>query len=102
VTVCRDRGIADVRWADLNDHTLEGRWDTILLMCGNLGLGGDWDPSRELLRRLAGMTSPGGPLIGDSVDPASEIRTTSPTRNGIERAASIGGTSRCVCTTAVS
>lgn len=53
VTVCRARGIADVRWPHLNDHTLEGRWDTILLMCGNLGLGGDWDPSRELLRRLA-------------------------------------------------
>jgi hypothetical protein len=37
-------------------------------MCGNLGLGGDWDPSRELLRRLAGVTPPGGLLIGDSVE----------------------------------
>ena len=72
VTVCRARAIADVRWADLNDHTIEGRWDTILLMCGNLGLGGDWDPSRELLRRLAGVTPPGGLLIGDSVDPVSD------------------------------
>jgi SAM-dependent methyltransferase len=72
VTVCRARRIADVRLADLSDHAFEERWDTILLMGGNLGLGGDWDPSRELLRRLAGMASPGGLLIGDSVDPLSD------------------------------
>ena len=70
--VCRARGIADVRLADLKDPGLEGRWDTILLMCGNLGLGGDWEPSRDLLRRLASMTPPGGLLIGDTVDPASD------------------------------
>lgn len=72
VTVCRARGVGDVRLADLNDPGLAGRWDTILLMCGNLGLGGDWEPSRDLLGRLAGMTSPGGLLIGDTVDPASD------------------------------
>ena len=38
-------------------------------MCGNLGLAGDWEPTRRLLRRLASMTVPGGVLIGDSVDP---------------------------------
>jgi SAM-dependent methyltransferase len=72
VTVCRARGIADVRFADLNDRDFEGRWATILLMCGNLGLGGDWDPTRGLLRRLARSTPSGGLLIGDSVDPASD------------------------------
>jgi hypothetical protein len=38
-------------------------------MCGNLGLGGDWEPTRRLLERLGAMTVPGGLLIGDSVDP---------------------------------
>ena len=38
-------------------------------MCGNLGLAGDWEPTRQLLRQLGEMTVPGGLLIGDSVDP---------------------------------
>lgn len=41
------------------------------MMCGNLGLAGDWGPTRRLLTRLGTMTVPGGLLIGDSVDPAS-------------------------------
>ena len=41
-------------------------------MCGNLGLAGDWDPTRRLLTRLANMTVSGGLLIGDSVDPTSD------------------------------
>jgi hypothetical protein len=58
--------------ADLRELPGDEEWDTILLMCGNLGLAGDWDPTRALLRRLAQMTSTGGVLIGDSVDPASD------------------------------
>lgn len=72
VSVCRAQGVADVRLADINEMRPDGRWDTVLLMCGNLGLGGDWDPTRRLLRVLVGMTRPGGCLIGDSVDPTSE------------------------------
>jgi SAM-dependent methyltransferase len=70
--VCRARGVSDVRLADLNDLTPEGRWGTILLMCGNLGLAGDWDPTRRLLTSLGERTPPGGLLIGDSVDPTSD------------------------------
>lgn len=72
VEVCRARGIRDVRQADLRELTADRTWDTVLLMCGNLGLGGDWEPTRDLLRRLARMTSADGLLIGDSVDPTSD------------------------------
>ena len=72
VEVCRARGIADARLGDLNEMPPDGRWDTILLMCGNLGLGGDWEPTRSLLTRLGQLTTRGGLLIGDSVDPTSD------------------------------
>jgi SAM-dependent methyltransferase len=71
-SVCRALGIRDVRLADLRELPGDEEWDTILLMCGNLGLAGDWDPTRALLRRLAQMTSTGGVLISDSVDPGSD------------------------------
>jgi SAM-dependent methyltransferase len=70
--VCRARGIRDVRLADLREFSTDRTWDTVLLMCGNLGLAGDWEPTRVLLKRLAQMTSLGGLLIGDSVDPTSD------------------------------
>lgn len=72
VAVCRSRGIRDVRLADLRRLGGRRRWDTLLLMCGNLGLAGDRTPTRRLLTRLAAMTTPGGLLIGDSVDPVSD------------------------------
>ena len=48
VAVCLARGILDVRSADLRCQSIDGMWDTILLMCGNLGLAGDWEPTRDL------------------------------------------------------
>jgi SAM-dependent methyltransferase len=72
VRVCRARGVADARCCDALEHPPEGGWDTFLLMCGNLGLGGDWDTTRRFLERLANLTSVGGCLIGDTVDPTSD------------------------------
>jgi SAM-dependent methyltransferase len=69
VAVCRARGIRDVRLADLTRFRSHRRWRTLLLMCGNLGLAGDWEPTRRLLRLLGAVTVSGGLLIGDSVDP---------------------------------
>jgi SAM-dependent methyltransferase len=69
VAVCRSRGIRDVRLADLTTLRDGQRWETVLLMCGNLGLAGEWEPTRRLLRQLGAMTVAGGLLIGDSVDP---------------------------------
>jgi SAM-dependent methyltransferase len=65
--VCRRRGVRDVRVGDLNDPPEDQPWQTVLLMCGNLGLGGSWDGNRRLLQRLAGCCAPGARLIGDSV-----------------------------------
>ncbi len=42
----------------------EGRWDTVLLMDGNIGIGGE--PS-VLLERVAALLRPGGLLIAETV-----------------------------------
>jgi SAM-dependent methyltransferase len=72
VAVCRARGVRDVRLADVREVAGEGSWDTVLLMCGNLGLAGDWEPTRDLFTRLAQATPGAGVLIGDSVDTTSD------------------------------
>jgi SAM-dependent methyltransferase len=69
VAVCRARGIRDVRLADLTTLRSGRRWETVLMMCGNLGLAGEWEPTRRLLKQLGSMTVAGGLLIGASVDP---------------------------------
>lgn len=66
--VCRSRGVQDVRVGDLNDPPRDRRWTTVLLLCGNLGLGGSWEANRALLTRLAGLAAPNAVLIGDSVN----------------------------------
>lgn len=72
VEVCRRRGVSDVRLGDLNDPPADKRWASILLLCGNLGLGGSWDGNRRLLARLAELSSDDAVLIGDSVTPSGE------------------------------
>jgi SAM-dependent methyltransferase len=47
----------------------EGRWDTILLIDGNVGIGGD---PAALLRRMSQLLSPNGLLIAETV-PDSEV-----------------------------
>ena len=65
--VCRRRGVRDVRVADLNDPPGDRSWRAVLLLCGNIGLGGTWEGNRELLARLAMVVAPEATLIGDSV-----------------------------------
>jgi SAM-dependent methyltransferase len=72
--VCRRRGVADVRLGDVNDPPADQRWAGVLLLCGNLGLGGSWEGNRRLLARLAGLAAPGAVLIGDSVTPDGPAR----------------------------
>ncbi len=56
--VCRRRGVLDVRVHDLNDPPSDQLWRTVLLLCGNLGLGGSWEGNRRLLRILARSARP--------------------------------------------
>ncbi|WP_078630508.1 class I SAM-dependent methyltransferase, partial [Streptomyces roseochromogenus] len=42
----------------------EGRWDTVLLMDGNIGIGGE---PAALLERVAALLRPGGLLIAETV-----------------------------------
>jgi SAM-dependent methyltransferase len=67
--VCHRRGLADVRLGDVNNPPADQAWAGILLLCGNLGLGGSWAGNRRLLARLAGLAAPGAVLVGDSVTP---------------------------------
>ena len=69
VHVCRKRGITDVRLADVNEPPDDKRWGAVLLLCGNLGLGGTREGVRSLLTRLATICAPGAVLVGDTVDP---------------------------------
>lgn len=66
--VCRRRGVLDVRVQDLNCPPADQAWRTILLLGGNLGLGGSWEGIRRLLVRLAEISAPDALLVADSVD----------------------------------
>lgn len=74
VEVCRRRGVADVRLGDVNDPPADQLWAGVLLLCGNLGLGGSWEGNRQLLARLAELAAPGAVLVGDSVTPDGPAR----------------------------
>ena len=74
VEVCRRRGVGDVRLGDVNDPPADQRWAGVLLLCGNLGLGGSWEGNRRLLARLAELAAPGAVLVGDSVTPDGPAR----------------------------
>lgn len=68
----RDRGaVAMLR--DVFDRVpAEGRWGTVLLADGNLGIGGD--PCR-LLTRLRHVLAPGGLVVADVAPPGTGLRT---------------------------
>jgi hypothetical protein len=77
VKVCERRGLKDVRLADLREPPDDEAWGTVLLMCGNFGLAGGWDETREFLARLHGTCSPGASIVADSVDPTLNNDPTS-------------------------
>lgn len=68
VEVCRARGVIDARVGDLKDPPTDQRWRLILLLCGNLGLGGSFEGNRRLLQRLADAAAPDALLLGDTVE----------------------------------
>lgn len=69
VETCRRRGVTDVRLADLRSPPDDEAWGAVLLMCGNFGLAGGWEETRELLAQIRELCRPGAVLLADSVDP---------------------------------
>jgi hypothetical protein len=69
VEVCRARGVRDARVGDVNEPPADRQWRTILLMCGNLGLGGSFEGNRAMLTKLAAVAADDAVLIGDTVEP---------------------------------
>ena len=70
VEVCRRRGVNDARvlpFAEIDESL--GTFDTVLLLCGNFGLGGTAEETVALLRKLHSLTSPGARIVLDTVDP---------------------------------
>jgi SAM-dependent methyltransferase len=76
VTLTRGRNVAALRRSVFDPAPAEGRWPTVLLMDGNIGIGGDVD---RLLRRISGLLAPGGTLLVETardplVDRALRVR----------------------------
>lgn len=72
VVQARARGVAALQ-RDVFDHLPgEGRWATVLLADGNVGIGGD---PRRLLARCAELLEPGGRIVVDLDAPGSGVAT---------------------------
>jgi SAM-dependent methyltransferase len=70
VEVCRRRGVRDARLLPLDEVGERlGDFDTLLLLCGNLGLAGGAEETSALLERLHRLTAPDARIVFDSVDP---------------------------------
>jgi SAM-dependent methyltransferase len=70
VEVCRRRGVRDARVLKLEevDRSL-GRFDTVVMYGNNLGLLASRSKGRRLLRRLHGITTERGRILGEILDP---------------------------------
>lgn len=70
VEVCRRRGMRDARVLSLEEVDASlGRFDTVLMLGHNLGLLGSARRAKRTLTRMLAMVSPGGAVIGDTLDP---------------------------------
>jgi SAM-dependent methyltransferase len=70
IEVCRRRGLANARVCSITDLTWRtGIFDTVIMFGNNFGLFGNFKRARWLLRRFRRMTSPGGLILAESLDP---------------------------------
>lgn len=72
VEQARQRGVPALRRNVFDPMPGEGRWDTVLLADGNIGIGGEPD---ALLRRCAELLEPGGRLVVDLAAPGTGMKT---------------------------
>jgi SAM-dependent methyltransferase len=70
----RDRGVSAILRDVFERVPAEGRWATVLLADGNLGIGGD--PVR-LLRRIGQVLGPRGRVVADLAPPGTGLHTGS-------------------------
>jgi SAM-dependent methyltransferase len=70
-TIARERG-AEVIQASAFEHPTTSEWRTVLLLDGNIGIGGD---ATCLLRRAAALLAPGGSVLVELEAPATAPRS---------------------------
>jgi SAM-dependent methyltransferase len=70
VSLARRRGAPALTRSIFQRLPGEGRWPTVLLLDGNVGIGGD---IAELLNRLVAMIAPGGTTIIEASSPDPEL-----------------------------
>jgi SAM-dependent methyltransferase len=68
----RDRGVSAILRNVFERVPAEGRWETVLLADGNLGIGGD---PVHLLRRVAQLLAPGGRVVCDVAPPGTGLHS---------------------------
>jgi len=71
VDVARTRGAMAMVRDVFGPLPAEGRWDTVLLADGNIGIGGD---PAALLSRVSDLVAPGGRVVADLAAPGTGIR----------------------------
>jgi SAM-dependent methyltransferase len=74
VRMTRRRGAAAIVRDVFEPLPGEGRWHTVLLADGNIGIGGD---PRSLLSRVRGLLAPGGRVVTDLAPPGAGVLTRS-------------------------
>jgi SAM-dependent methyltransferase len=71
VRVCRRRGVSSMVLGTVHEHAgSDARYDTFLLLGGNVGLLQSREYAPGFLRALAALAAPGAVLLAESVDPA--------------------------------
>ena len=72
VAQTRERGAAALVRDVFEPVPGEGRWSSVLLADGNVGIGGD---PRRLLARAASLLAPGGRVVADLAPPGGGVET---------------------------
>jgi SAM-dependent methyltransferase len=76
VELCRLRGIIDARVAGIaHVGSMDGPFDTVVMLGNNFGLFGSFDGAKRLLRRLTRCTNSDAQIIAQTLDP---YQTTDP------------------------
>lgn len=86
VRLARRRGVTALRRNVFDPLPAEGRWSHVLLLDGNIGIGGD---PVALLRRCAALLAPGGTVLVELAEPGAgrwqgtaRVRSGRPLRTG--------------------